>query len=261
MKSSQPIITGSTLISCVLLFGINALLAENYLAIRYDMDITFMPAGGNNPAQITGINHITITNNWVRPLEDIYLHNNSNGYFSPEDKNTPHTVIGEVKSDHLDEVLERDAISMRITLDPPVPPGESLEVEVPFVTHIARNQNPFAPTMGSNEDTTIYNLIFFYPVLEYFHDDGWHIEAHQGKADPYSNMSEYQVTFTFPVGYQVGTSAHLVTADTLENEMARWRLYYPKAISFSAVLSEKFKFKREEIENDLHRSQWKKEDH
>ncbi|UCD37487.1 MAG: hypothetical protein JSW54_11750 [Fidelibacterota bacterium] len=223
--------------SLILSLFLFPLWADNELGIRYSLDLTFLPKSAGQVARVEGTNLITIANRWDRSLNEIYLHNNSNGYFDPDDEKSHRTVVGDIRCERLGVVTDKDEISMKIELNPALPPGDSVDIEVPFRSIISPNGNPFAPTVGTSGDTTIYNLIFFYPVLEYFHPDGWHVEHHSGAADPYSNLAEYHVTITFPAGYQVATSAHFLQADSLDTGQIRRTVHYPRAISFSMVIA------------------------
>jgi hypothetical protein len=230
----------SIFIAVAFLAALCHLYASDELDIRYQLDLTFIPESPERVAVVEGTNRITVINHWDQPLRELHLHNNSNGYTDPSDNASHRTIIGDIQGEGLGELTGADEISMRLELDPALAPGDSLLVEIPFTTRLSPHGNPFAPTVGTVEDTTIYSLIFFYPVLEYFYADGWRVERHGGISDPYSNLAEYRVSLTYPQGYEVGTSAHLVRSDTLASGMVRQTLTYPRCISFSAVLSRTF---------------------
>ncbi|NOZ03896.1 MAG: M1 family metallopeptidase [FCB group bacterium] len=215
--------------------------ADNGLDIHYKLELVFKPRTKESPAWIEGVNHVTITNRWDRPLGEVYFHNNANGFYNPRDDKTPRTIIGKVQSTRLGKVMDTEKVTMKIGLFPALKPGESVLIDIPFVTKIAQTPGPFFPTVGSRGDTTIYNLIYFYPVLEFFHADGWHVQNHGGKENPHSNLAEYEVALTSPREYVVGTSAHLLNTDTLRNGSLKRKYSYPRAVSFSAVLSKRFR--------------------
>ena len=225
---------------CILLCWLCSLAVAEELDIRYELDLNFIPGDANNPAQVEGTNRVWIRNNSKNPLGEVYFHNSANGYYNPDDRASSRTTIENIRCSHLGKVTSTSEISMRVGLFPAVNPGEEVVLNIPFTTRISEQPSPFIPTVGNRADTTIYNLMFFYPVLEFFHPDGWHTWDHGGLADPYSNLAEYQVSLSYPVGYQIGTSANLVHSDTLTTELVRQKFTSAKAISFSAVVSTEF---------------------
>ncbi|MFC1481332.1 M1 family aminopeptidase [Candidatus Neomarinimicrobiota bacterium] len=213
---------------------------QSSLDIAYNMQLEFLPGDSAASPTIAGTNLITIINHWKSPIADVYLHNNSNGYYKPADPLTAKTVLGDITGDNVLAVEEAAALSVRIGLDPPIDVGDTLTLTVPFTTRLSGHPHPFLPTYGSRGDTTIYNLIFFYPILEYFYDDGWHTDMHSGKADPHTNPAAYDVSIIYPQSMTIATSAHTVPTDTLVDGNMVIKTHYPRANYFSFVLANNF---------------------
>ena len=181
-------------------------------------------------------------------MGELHIHNSANGYFDPNQPTSARSTIGHLRCSHLGKITADSTVSMRVGLFPALNPGEEVVLNIPFTTRISEAPNSHLPTVGSRGDTVIYNLIYFYPILEYFHFDGWHTWNHTNQADPFANLTEYTVSLSFPTGYQVGTSAHLINSDTLTTDLVRQRFTSPQTISFSAVISSEFVSRRELID-------------
>lgn len=218
------------------------------LDIRYELELTFNPGGDGRPAQVCGTNRLWIRNNWSQPLGELHIHNSANGNLDPNQPTRSRSTIGNLRCSHLGKISADNTISMRVGLFPAVDPGEEVVLNIPFTTYLSESPNSYVPTVGSRGDTVIYNLIHFYPILEFFHSDGWHSWNHTNQIEPFVNLAEYTVSLSFPTGYQVGASARLISSDTLTTDLVRQRFKSPKAISFSAIISSEFVSRREYID-------------
>jgi len=162
---------------------------EPPLEIHYELSLQFYPAEVQEPARVEGFNRVTITNRWDRPIGELYFRNQANSSGVSPKEGSLATIIGRVRSSHLGPVVEADKRTMRVGLFPELQPGETALVEIPFTTRVAAINHPYNPSLGSVGDSVIYTLINVFPVLEYFHDDGWHTENHTAKSPPRSNLA------------------------------------------------------------------------
>jgi len=230
-----------TIYSFVYLFRL--LTAEGNLSISYELDLQFNPQTNSQPASIKGFNRVQVINHWHKDINKLHFHNVSNAHYDSTDMTTPQTKIlsisGPVQLDG-----SASGVTMAIILDEPLLPKDTILVEIEFETRIASKGNPFAPSVGSRGDTTIYNLIFFQPILEYFYEDGWHLDKHFGAADPHSNTADYQMKFSYPDTFKLGLSGFSAGIDTFDNGMITETCISQGSHSVSAILSNYFERKQ-----------------
>ncbi|NQV42469.1 MAG: hypothetical protein HQ506_08960 [Candidatus Marinimicrobia bacterium] len=217
--------------------------AEHELGIGYDLNLVIQPQAGNNPATIAGTNHISIINHWNQAIDTLYINNNSNAHYKSNDPGTPRTVILSTLGTEQADTSEVMGSSMSLRLLKPLLPGDSITIDIEFETRIASKGNPFAPSVGTEADTIIYNLIFFYPIVEYFHPDGWRPEQYGGGADPHVNLADFQVEITYPDSLRLGVSGFTTGVDTTEDHQITQSFTSPASHSVSMVLSNHFERK------------------
>lgn len=230
-KSNLLLLIGA-LVSC-LSFG----WAEAPLIVRYELDLVFKPGNGGQLTKIEGVNRVWIKNNWNQSLGELHFHNSANGFNNQDLAGGPKTLIGNIRSSQLEKITSSAGISMRVGLFPALNPGEEVVLEIPFTTAITALPGSNFATVGNKSDTVIYNLLQFYPVLEFFHSDGWHQQDHYITGEPYHNFSDYNVSITLPRDYGIGTSAPLTRIDTLTSTLIRLRYQNSQAREFSALIS------------------------
>jgi hypothetical protein len=223
---------------CILVTGLWAV--EPPLKIHYELSLQFFPAEGQEPARVEGLNRVTITNRWDRPLGELYFRNQANSSGVSPKEGSVATIIGRVRSSHLGPVVDADKRTMRVGLFPELRPGETALVEIPFTTRVAAINHPYNPSLGSVGDSVIYTLINVFPILEYFHGDGWHTENYTPKSPPRSNLAIFDVTLTYPVNFVVGSSAKEVRTDTLSGNLLRSVYYTSRAHDVGFIVSDRF---------------------
>jgi hypothetical protein len=225
--------------SIIFIIFLNFSLYAQGLNINYKFDFHLK----NEKKSISGKETVKIINNSQITLKEIYFHNNSNGYYDSTPQ-SPYTQINSVKCDNKDVIVEGiNSISMKILPDRTISTGDSIKIEIEFETKVSEYPNPFCPTVGNRD----YNLIFFYPVVEYFYEDGWHPETYKGKADPVSNFSDYEVIFTIPKEFTIATSGFEIKRE--ENEHGTTFYYHSSnAISFSAIIAPNRIIRKETIQ-------------
>ncbi|MFC1481366.1 M1 family aminopeptidase [Candidatus Neomarinimicrobiota bacterium] len=216
------------------------IMGQNKLDITYDMRLEFQLGDSIVAPTIGGKSTITIINRWDQPLPNVYLQNNTNGAYEPNDPKTAQTIMGNITGENVRSVSDPAAPTVEISLDSPLDVGDTLTLTVPFVTRISGIRSPFLPTYGSWGDTTIYILFDFYPSLEYFYTDGWHTDTHAGAGGSHTNLAAFNVIITYPQGLTLATSAHTTATDTLDNGDLVIKTQYPRASSFAIVLGDNF---------------------
>ncbi len=235
-----------TLFYLLLIFTGAQLSGEEELEISYHLDVQLSSGGSSETTMVSGVNHVSIVNTSEANLAILHFHNNSNAHFDPEIPGTPQTRILNVTGP-VTLAGDTDGPTMALKLDHDLLPGDTISLGIEFETDLASVGNPFAPTMGVRGDTTIYNLIFFYPVLEFYYPDGWHTDLHSGAADPHTNTADYRMTFRYPDSFVAGFSGFPGQVDTLENGWISESCSSPASHSISAVLSNRFERSRRSI--------------
>ena len=163
-------------------------LPANRLDIYYNLDIYFHPRTNQSDGFIEGVNHVRIVNNTQKDLKELYFHNAGNHYSKQESL----TKISTVRCSRSARVSGQDSLVMKLGLFPPVNPGETVIIDIPFKTYFSAS-NPQLPAHGARKDTTTYNAINFYPVLEYYYANGWHSESYHNSIKPYTNFAKYNI--------------------------------------------------------------------
>jgi len=224
---------------CVLITGLWA--AEQPLKIHYELALQFYPAAEQEPARVEGLNRVTITNGWDRPLGELYFRNQANSSGVSPEEGSVATIIRRVRSSHLGPVVEADKRTMRVGLFPELQPGETALVEIPFTTRIAAINHPYNPSLGSAGDSVIYTLInVFSPFWSIFHDDGWRTENYTAKSPPRSNLAVFDITLTYPVDFVVGSSAREVRTEPLSGGLLRSVYHASRAHDAEFIVSDRF---------------------
>jgi len=211
---------------------LSSCLFANGLDIYYNLDIYFHPRTSETVGFIEGVNHVRIVNNSQIELKELYFHSTGN----QGSKKNSLTEISAVRCSHLGRISGQDSLVMKVNLSPSVYPGESVIIDISFKTLFTTENNPYLSTQGSQKDTTVYNAIYFYPVLEYFYPNGWHSKSYSHSIKPYTNFAKYDITLTAPTDIQIGASGKVL----YENEMKTGHIKYVIKDDYSLLFSAVF---------------------
>ncbi|MCH7612055.1 MAG: hypothetical protein IIB45_01700 [Candidatus Marinimicrobia bacterium] len=214
-------------------------LANSGLDIFYDLDIYFHPNSESGNGYLEGVNRIRVLNNTGDDLNHLLIHVASNGYYRPNDPNSPYSVIGKIRSSHLGKISGQDSVVIKIELSPPISKGESVLIDIPFKTFFSSWRNTAVPTFGSKKDTIIYNAVHFYPVLEYYTGNNWIQNRRKKDRKPFSNFSSYNITLTLPYEYDIGSSAKILNQKELSTGHIQYRIEDKYTPGFCAVIFNK----------------------
>ena len=205
-------------------------LPANRLDIYYNLDIYFHPRTNQSDGFIEGVNHVRIVNNTQKELKELYFHNAGNHYSKQESL----TKISTVRCSHSARVSGQDSLVMKLGLFPPVHPGETVIIDIPFKTYFTAS-NPQLPAHGARKDTTTYNAINFYPVLEYYYANGWRSDIYRNSIKPYTNFAVYDINLIAPADFLVGASGKILKQAVLETGHVEYIIKDDYSLSFSAV--------------------------
>ncbi|PTX64885.1 peptidase M1-like protein [Melghirimyces profundicolus] len=110
--------------------------------------------------------------------------------------------VRDVKVDGVKARHKNKGTLLNVQLPTPVRPGETTQVEMDYVLKIPKGG------MRLNRFKNTAFLAQWYPMLAVKDREGWHIDPYTSTGDPfYSRMSDFEVTFDIPEGYQLITTA------------------------------------------------------
>lgn len=208
-------------------------LLANGLDVYYNLDIYFHPSSNQSEGYIEGVNHVRIVNNSQTELKELYFHTAGN-----HDLNKiPLTEIIKVRCSHLGHISGQDSLVMKIGLSPPVQSGESVIIDISFKTQFSTKKDMYLSTQGTRKDTTIYNAISFYPVLEYYYRDGWHSKNYHNSIKPYTNFAKYDISLSVPRDILVSSSGKVIKLNETETGHVKYIIRDDYSLSFSALFA------------------------
>ena len=140
--------------------------------------------------------------------------------------------------------LERTA--MRLPLEPPLAPDESLELSVDFTVSVppgaGGNYGAFAAWQG------VIALAHFYPFIPVYDEEGWNVEMAPRFGDIiYADISLYDVTFTAPTEMIVVATGASLPLVVHADGTATWHFVSGPARDFNIVLSQQYGVARQEV--------------
>jgi hypothetical protein len=193
----------------------------------YAIELTVDPAA----AQVTGHQAVRYTNAEETALDDLYLR------LFP---NTP-GFGGEMTAEHLlldgravTPVVELAGSALRLPLDPPLTPGQTITVGVDFAVRVPTTTSfGYGQFSYANGVMTLPNV---YPLIPVYDDEGWNVEIAQAYGDPiYSDVASYTVRVTAP------TTMTLVTSGSCAGvEPGVWACTAEPMRDFALVLAEDY---------------------
>ncbi len=210
---------------------LSTFLVGTELEINYNLDVYFHPRTDQVSGFIEGVNHVRIINNSQTALKELYFHNSPNH----DSHTSPLTELSSVRCSHGGIVTGQDSLVLTIGLYPPVQVGETVIVDIPFKTYFTSKGDPNLPAYGIRKDTVTYNAIHYYPVLEYFYNDGWHPADYGNSIKPHSNFAKYEMDLTVPTGFLIGTSGRILNKVELETGHTKYKIQDNHTLSSSVV--------------------------
>jgi len=140
--------------------------------------------------------------------------------------------------------LERTAL--RVLLDPPLAPDETVEVSMDFAVTVplgaGGNYGAFAAQQG------VIALAHFYPFVPVYDDEGWNVELAPAFGDViYGDMALYDVTLTAPEEMIVVATGMSLPLAAHDDGTATWHFVSGPARDFNLVLSPHYQVTRREV--------------
>ncbi len=132
--------------------------------------------------------------------------------------------------------LSQDRTVLTALLEPPLDPGETVELELSFAAEIPRSGTGYAIFSNS---ASVTSLAGWYPNLAPYRD-GWQTPGIPAVGDAnYFGASLYEVTLTAPATHAVVSTGITVDRRT-DGASAVWRLISGPARGFALALSDRF---------------------
>jgi hypothetical protein len=114
-----------------------------------------------------------------------------------------------------------DGTLMRIDLDDPVLPGDSVELEVEWVNVLPQSG---AGRMGHSR-REVYFIAYWFPRMAVYDDlRGWDAEPYRGTAEFYDGFGDYDVELTVPSGWTLMATGELLNAEEVYTPTTLQRL-------------------------------------
>ncbi len=201
---------------------------NQFLDLSYNLDIKIDVSDGNH--QISGLDRVSVTNHWDQPIGELYFHLTPNS-----GDNAGNLVIESSHATREIRISGEDSPSMQIGLFPALKPGEQIIIDLTFTTTLQKKGGPELPFVYEQNDYTILLSQHFYPILECFHEDGWHIEHHGHDYGHPKEPGAYEVTIRTPNQYSVITATNPADMASLPLHETRYTFAINQATDFAFV--------------------------
>lgn len=171
---------------------------------RYQIEATY----NDQKDLVTGTVVVTLPEMRTEPQKEVYfrLYPNvfQNWKYNKESKpqKPGYLSVKQVKVDGKPIKEEMKDTVMKVPLPSPVPIGKSARIEMNYELQL-----PQGGTRLNKYKNTAF-LAQWYPMLAIKDQDGWHTEPYTTVGDPFfTQMSDFEVTFHVPKGYQIISTA------------------------------------------------------
>jgi hypothetical protein len=172
-------------------------------ATEYHIDLVINP----DLDVLEGREWIRYTNQESEQLEEIYLQLFANVTGGSTTVTALH--VGDVETN---PVLESSDSALRVPLPGPLPPNETITLQVDFTVQLSQEAATSYGVLGHFEDFLL--LDGFYPVVLVFDDEGWNVEELVPIGDmTYLDTSFFLVRVTAPRGLDLVASGSEIERD------------------------------------------------
>lgn len=219
-------------------------------------------------------------NNSPQDLDFIYIHLWPNAYTGPKTalgkqvyqdgeqllRFGADSVKGNIDSLHFlingqevrQENLDNNPDILKIYLNQPLRPGQTLELTTPFRVKIPSGEISRLGHIGQS-----YQITQWYPKPAVYDKDGWHPIPYLNQGEFYSEYGSYDVSITLPDNYVVGATGDLQTEtektfmDKQAQETQTWLASTPNLVNSEKFPTSSTQFKTLRfIQNYVHDFAW-----
>ena len=200
---------------------------------RYRIEAELDPA----TRQVSGRETVRYLNRSPDALPTLFLHLDQN-LFAPGAPRTDETPVtggmrltrvsagGRTLADGGDAMgYDISATRLRIRLDAPLAPGDSIELELAWSFVVPPDDAPREGVTGDSARGIAYMIAYWYPRMAVYDDvNGWQIDPYLGNAEFYMGYGDYDVALTMPAGWIVAATGELANASEVLTPQTRDRL-------------------------------------
>lgn len=187
-------------------------------------------------ATIFGSGTVSLRNTSPDPIKELVLRLDQNRFRKPSRGGLPTTGIsvrklvlrrvegafGRAVPDS--EVTGLESTVARISLQEPLPPENSIELEIEWHFEVPLDETGLALRQG-RWGKSLFQVAQWYPRLAMFDDlGGWDLAEHEGSLEFHNPFSDFDVDLTLPSGWLVGSTGTLTNPDAVLSPRTRGRL-------------------------------------
>ncbi|MDW8097905.1 MAG: M1 family metallopeptidase [Anaerolineae bacterium] len=197
---------------------------------RYQMDLRFDPVAYT----VIGREIVHYTNTEGVPLDAVYFR------LFPNLPGLGWAAVSMLTVDRIPVTprAELEGSALRVPLQPPLSPGNSVTFELDFAVKVpielGSNYGAFAYVDG------VLALAGFYPIIPVY-DEGWNVEIAPTYGDiTYTDTSLYLVRFTLPTGWQAAASGSALAVRDNGDGTTTWTFVTGPMRDFNLVASPEY---------------------
>jgi len=205
-------------------------------ATRYEIELSI----DLDTVTLTGHERVVYANTEDVPLDTLYLRlfPNTPGYGNPlaSSMTRPMTVSTiSVDGEPVQPVVELESSALRLPLDPPLAPGEAVELALDFTLAIPTEAEEGYRQLGYYDE--VLALANAYPLIPVYDDEGWNVEVASPYGDAvYSDSAFYTVRVTAPADLALAASGTCTTSTSNPDGSVAWTCVTGPVRDFNAVL-------------------------
>ena len=200
----------------------------------------------NQRDEVSGHMVVTLPAKYVKQHKEVYFHLYPNAFrkwrFGEESKPKKPGYI-DIRKVKVDQIPTQQTIRetiMKVPLPKEIKGNQKVTIEMDY-----RLRLPHGGTRLNTFKQTAF-LAQWYPILAVKDQEGWHIDPYTSVGDPfYTQMSDFEVVFHLPKGYQVISTAQ----DRLSTHSTQVVLKQQNVRDFVAVLTKDYQVKRDKVGN------------
>jgi hypothetical protein len=212
-------------------------------APRYQIDLTIAP----DLTSYSATQLVTYTNAETATLDDVYFSLFAN---LPSYGGQVQLQTLRVNGQAVKPVLAKGNSALKIELAQPLPPGESLAIEMTYTGTVPTSNVELGYNQFGLHDNVLA-LPNFYPQIPAYDDQGWHIKAGPGYGDAvFSDTALYRVNITAPSDQVVAASGTCTLAKDANPPQGSqtWRCVSGPMRDFMVAMSSDYQVKSDVAE-------------
>jgi hypothetical protein len=123
-----------------------------------------------------------------------------------------------------DNVTGRNSTVVRIVLEAPIQPGDSVRITVGWDYEVPLDESGASLRQG-RWGTSVFQMGQWYPRLAMYDDlGGWDVAEHDGSMEFFNPFASFRVSLELPIGWLAGATGRLENGDEVLSATTRRRL-------------------------------------